>query len=156
MNTSRNLLIGFAPLSALLLSLLFINSLQFSLHDSTEWNLADALTAEFRMIKAQRHQLRTDLAAADVIGALPLARSRVLHDSLHLLTSGCGASCPLSTVERMNQRHETSVDGFFPRTDVSDALLMLVCILHHFRNHYLQVAGIGFAAALRKENIEFN
>lgn len=130
-------LLPFSPLNALLLSLMFIHSLQLSLHYSAEWHRTDALTAELRMIKAQRHQLCTDGTSADVIGSFPLARSRMLNDSLHLLTSGRGACCAISTVESMNEGGQTSIDSLFSRADVARALLMLVRILHHFRNHRL-------------------
>lgn len=132
----------------LLLSLLFVNSLQFSLHNPAKWNLADRLTAKFRMIKAKRHELRTDGTAADVIRCLPLTRSCVLNHTLHFLTSGSGASCAFSTVKCVDQRLKAPMNCLFSRAKISHSLLMLICILHHFRNHLLQVSGVCFRSAL--------
>lgn len=100
-----------SPLDALLLNLLFVDSLQLTLHDSTERNTTGALSAELRMIKAQRHQLRADGTAADVAGSLSLTSSRMLDDSLHLLTSSSGTSCSHSAVESVDEGRKAPVDG---------------------------------------------
>jgi hypothetical protein len=113
---------------------MLIDRLQFSLHDATERNAADALPANLRVIKAQRHQLRADRATA-IVGRLPLACPRMLDYSLHFLTTGSGARCSFPTIESVDQRGEASVDGLFTRTDVPHTLLMLICSLHHIRDH---------------------
>lgn len=110
---------------------MLVNSLKLALHYAAKWHLADTLTAELGVIEAQRHQLRADWTSSNV-GRLSLARPGMLNDSLHLLTSGRDANCSFSTVQRMNQRGEAPVDGFFPRANVSDTLLVLIRCLHHF------------------------
>lgn len=129
-------MLKFSPLHALLLSLRLVNSLKFPLHDPTKRNVANALTAKLRMIKAQRHQLSANWTSANV-WSFALTRSRMLNNSLHLLTSGSSAACTLSTVEGMNEGGEASVDGFFSWTHVSHALFLLICTLHHVRDHHL-------------------
>jgi hypothetical protein len=92
--------------------MMIIDRLKFSFHYATERNTTNALPANLRVIKAQRHQLRADRATA-IVGSFPLARSRMFDHSLHFLTTGSGARCSFPTIESVDQRGEASVDGLF-------------------------------------------
>ena len=112
---------------------MFVQRLKLLLHDSTERHETSIRTTNLRMVEAQAHQLSANRASRRVV--LLRANLSMLDDSLHLETSMRSAALALSALQRMDERVEASVDGFFTRChESSHSLFLVVGRFHDIRD----------------------
>lgn len=95
----------------MLQSLLQLLLTKFLSNVETEWHRALGLSAMLGMVTAQGNELFANGTAA--VG-LAFTRSRMCHNSLHLLTRR-QTTIGVATLARMNQRLDAALDGQFAR-----------------------------------------